>query len=212
MVQYRISSSRPISANPRISASSFGENTSRLDTPAPQCGQHDHDPASLTTIDQSPRGSTRLRTPKSGLSRKGRRSAVYWLYFRWSPFAVKGRFGRIGFGGHETSRRFCPSFNGERGVSGMLRVLAAAAITVGLLTGGAATAPAACAAGPYANCSEAKADGRCNIPRVDPDYRSKLETATASPASADSHPLDCRSCTLLTGTPNSGFTLVTAVA
>jgi hypothetical protein len=39
---------------------------------------------------------------------------------------------------------------------------------------GAATAigaaPAAVAAGPYANCSEAHADGRYNIPQDDPDY------------------------------------------
>lgn len=51
-------------------------------------------------------------------------------------------------------------------------VLAAAAAAVGV---GLTVAPVAVAGPPYKNCKEAHADGRYNIPRDDPAYRSKLD-------------------------------------
>lgn len=39
----------------------------------------------------------------------------------------------------------------------------------------ALSAPAAAAGPPYANCKEAAADGRYNIPRGDPAYAPKLD-------------------------------------
>jgi hypothetical protein len=46
--------------------------------------------------------------------------------------------------------------------------LIAAAVAIGL-------APVASASGPYANCSQAKADGVCNITQDSPNYRAKLD-------------------------------------
>jgi Spy/CpxP family protein refolding chaperone len=43
---------------------------------------------------------------------------------------------------------------------------AAAALSAALL----GLAPLASASGPYANCTQAHADGRSNIPQDDPDY------------------------------------------
>jgi hypothetical protein len=51
----------------------------------------------------------------------------------------------------------------------MIRIVMAA-VGVGVLL-----APAAQASGPYANCSQAKADGVCNIPQNSPDYQAKLD-------------------------------------
>ena len=46
-----------------------------------------------------------------------------------------------------------------------------AIIYAGVMTiAGFGLAPAIAAASPYANCSEAHADGRYNIPEGDPDY------------------------------------------
>lgn len=41
---------------------------------------------------------------------------------------------------------------------------------VGISVAGFGLAPAVATASPYANCSEAHADGRYNIPEDDPDY------------------------------------------
>ncbi|WIM89787.1 excalibur calcium-binding domain-containing protein [Candidatus Mycobacterium wuenschmannii] len=41
--------------------------------------------------------------------------------------------------------------------------------------GATVVAPGAYAGGPYDNCKQAHADGRYNIPKGDPDYRSKLD-------------------------------------
>lgn len=57
-----------------------------------------------------------------------------------------------------------------------IRLLVAAVATVaGLLGVGVIIAPTAQADPPYANCKEAAADGRYNIPRGDPAYRPKLD-------------------------------------
>ncbi|MCV7254163.1 excalibur calcium-binding domain-containing protein [Mycobacterium hackensackense] len=50
----------------------------------------------------------------------------------------------------------------------MVRALIAATL---IAVAGAAVAPAAQAAGPYKNCTEAHKDGRYNIPQGDPDYK-----------------------------------------
>ena len=53
----------------------------------------------------------------------------------------------------------------------MIRPVIAALAAVAFLAAGAAvTAPAASAAGPYRNCTEAHQDGRWDIPQDDPDY------------------------------------------
>jgi hypothetical protein len=49
----------------------------------------------------------------------------------------------------------------------MIRTLVVAAFVVAATAIG--VAPAAVADGPYAHCSEARADGRANIPQGDPD-------------------------------------------
>ena len=77
----------------------------------------------------------------------------------------------------------------------MIRALFIAAATSAVVAGGSvATAPVACAAGPYANCSQAKADGRCDIPKGDPDYwpggdrdndRHRLRVLTPLPGQVD---------------------------
>jgi hypothetical protein len=50
-------------------------------------------------------------------------------------------------------------------------------IAAGFLTAAAIIgwAPVASAAGQYANCSQAKSDGVCNIMQGSPDYASKLD-------------------------------------
>lgn len=48
----------------------------------------------------------------------------------------------------------------------MTALAAAAAMTAALLV----MAPLASASGPYANCTQAHADGRYDIPQDDPDY------------------------------------------
>lgn len=50
--------------------------------------------------------------------------------------------------------------------------MAATAMFVGI---GATIAPPAQAGPPYRNCSEARKDGRYNIPRGDPAYQQKLD-------------------------------------
>ena len=45
----------------------------------------------------------------------------------------------------------------------------------GVFIVGVAMAPVAQAAGPYNNCSQAKADGVCNIPENSPYYQPKLD-------------------------------------
>ena len=53
----------------------------------------------------------------------------------------------------------------------MIRAVFAALATAGILAGGTlAAAPPVCAAEPYSTCAEAKVDGRCDIPRGDPDH------------------------------------------
>ena len=54
----------------------------------------------------------------------------------------------------------------------MFRVLAPAAL---LLAAAIGLAPIANASGPYSNCSQAKADGVCNITRDSPYYLAKLD-------------------------------------
>ena len=49
----------------------------------------------------------------------------------------------------------------------MIKAFIVAASIVGAAVG---TAPAALAAGPYANCTQAHKDGRYDIPQGDPDY------------------------------------------
>lgn len=51
-------------------------------------------------------------------------------------------------------------------------LLMAAVAAVGL---GVTIAPVATAGPPYKNCSEARKDGRSNIPKGDPAYASKLD-------------------------------------
>jgi hypothetical protein len=53
----------------------------------------------------------------------------------------------------------------------MFRVFIAAGFVC--LAAAVGAAPVASASGPYANCSEAHADGRYDIPKGDPDYWSK---------------------------------------
>jgi hypothetical protein len=55
----------------------------------------------------------------------------------------------------------------------MFRNIAYAALmTTGVAIG---LAPVASASGPYANCSQAKADGVCNITQDSPNYKAKLD-------------------------------------
>ena len=49
-------------------------------------------------------------------------------------------------------------------------IIALSAVAIAL-----ATAPSAAADGPYANCSQAKADGVCNITTDSPWYSAKLD-------------------------------------
>lgn len=57
-----------------------------------------------------------------------------------------------------------------------IRVLLAAMATVAVGLGtGVSLAPAAQAASPYKNCTEAHKDGRYNIPKDDPAYQTKLD-------------------------------------
>jgi hypothetical protein len=66
----------------------------------------------------------------------------------------------------------------------MFRIIAAALFFVAAAAIG--LAPIASASGPYNNCSQAKADGVCNITQDSPWYsRNSTATATASRASAD---------------------------
>ncbi len=55
----------------------------------------------------------------------------------------------------------------------MFRILAPAAFLIAAAAIG--LAPIANAAGPYNNCSQAKADGVCNIPQDSPYYLPKLD-------------------------------------
>ncbi|WP_293001620.1 excalibur calcium-binding domain-containing protein [Mycobacterium sp.] len=57
----------------------------------------------------------------------------------------------------------------------MIRTLLVVAVAALGIVGAAAVAPAAYAGGPYDNCKQAHADGRYNILKGDPDYRSKLD-------------------------------------
>ena len=52
----------------------------------------------------------------------------------------------------------------------MKKTITAAAIGGALLAGSLLGCGPASASGPYANCSEAHADGRYDIPQGDPDY------------------------------------------
>ena len=54
-------------------------------------------------------------------------------------------------------------------------LLAAAAMTGGVLGVGVAAAPVTKADPPYATCKDAAKDGRYNIPRGDPAYRQPLD-------------------------------------
>jgi hypothetical protein len=49
----------------------------------------------------------------------------------------------------------------------MIRTILIATVVAGAAVGGA---PVAFASGKYANCTEARQDGRTNIPQSDPDY------------------------------------------
>ena len=55
----------------------------------------------------------------------------------------------------------------------MFRTLVAAALVAAAAALGAASV--AHADGPYANCTQAKADGRYDIPQGDPDYKSSQD-------------------------------------
>jgi len=55
----------------------------------------------------------------------------------------------------------------------MFRIFASAAFLVAAAA--IALAPTAAAAGPYSNCSQAKADGVCNITQDSPYYLPKLD-------------------------------------
>lgn len=55
----------------------------------------------------------------------------------------------------------------------MIRLLIAGASVAAAAS--IALAPVASATGPYANCSQAKADGVCNIPQDSPYYSAKLD-------------------------------------
>jgi hypothetical protein len=57
----------------------------------------------------------------------------------------------------------------------MLRSLLLAAVAASGIAGATLAAPVANAGGPYANCKQAHADGRYNIPKGDPDYRPALD-------------------------------------
>jgi hypothetical protein len=50
-----------------------------------------------------------------------------------------------------------------------------AAVAFGAIVAGAAAAPVAVADPPYKNCSQARADGRHDIPRGDPAYAPHLD-------------------------------------
>jgi hypothetical protein len=54
----------------------------------------------------------------------------------------------------------------------MFRLLVPPALLLGAAIG---LAPIASAAGPYSNCSQAKADGVCNITQDSPNYVAKLD-------------------------------------
>ena len=59
----------------------------------------------------------------------------------------------------------------DQGVIHVIRAVFAALATAGILAGGTvAAAPPSVRCGPYSTCAEAKVDGRCDIPRGDPDY------------------------------------------
>jgi hypothetical protein len=53
----------------------------------------------------------------------------------------------------------------------MIRIVLAAAALAGVIL----FAPPAVAQAPYKNCSEAKANGDCNIPQDSPYYQAKLD-------------------------------------